>query len=162
MCDPRHGARSAHYGFTLIELLVAIALLSVIVVAVTNLFTHSTTAWDSGTRRSESMMVGRALTDYFVSEAAMALGDPYAPDASEFTVLKGTVPMTDKEFGLADLFGDTTTLSASGPAADVSDPRLVAFQVRVITRDKGRTESRLHTGRAFLWNRNRYRYDAQE
>ncbi len=152
-------AATRKMAFTLIELLTAMAVLSVIVVAVANLFSHSAAAWDSGTRRAKSLLVGRALTDYYVREMVMALGDPYAPDASGFTVLKGTDAMDDKNYSMAELFGDTAALSAVGPSPDFSDPRFVAFEMTVTTDDMGRTENRVHTGRAFLWNRNRYKFD---
>lgn len=148
-------------GFTLIELLVSIALLSVIVVAVTNLFTHSTQAWDSGTRRAESTMVGRALMDYFVRESTMALCLP-PPTPAGFEVLKGTEPSVVKTYSLNNLFGNKATLSATAPtvAIEASTPPLYGrYRCTVTTTDKGRTELRAHTGSAFFWNRNRYQYD---
>lgn len=146
-------------GFTLIELLTALAILSILTVAVADLFTHSSAAWETGTRRANSMLVGRALTDYFVRETSMALGGPYAPDTSGFTILKGTSAMEDKEFVLTDLIGNTTALSAAGPSPNFSDPRLVTFEVTVTVEDKGRSVARIHTGRAFVWNHNRYEFD---
>ncbi len=159
-------ATTRRLGFTLIELLTAMAVLSVIVVTVANLFSHSAAAWDSGTRRSKSMLVGRALTDYFVRETTMALCDPAmgsVPGPGGFDVLKGTDPIESKTFSMADLFGNTAVLSASGPNPDFPDggnyPRYGTVEIVVRTVDKGRSEDRAHTGRAFLWNRNRYRYD---
>ena len=148
-------------GFTLIELLVAIALLSVIVVAVTNLFTHSTGAWDSGTRRAQSMMVGRALMDFFVRESTMALCDP-DPTPAGFEVLKGTQESAFRDYSLNDLFGNTASLSATAPSVTFvggSPPLYGSYRITVTTDDKGRSEPRYHTGRAFMWNRDRYQYD---
>jgi len=160
-------------GFTLIELLTAMAVLSVLVVAVADLFSHSAKAWDSGTRRTEGMMVGRALTDYFVRDGGNVLfeanGAPVAVAGNPYSVLKGTnewvrfVPDIT-----SDIFEDDTTggqqLRAVLETASYTDlkdgiPRTLKVDLKVSTRDKNRDEPRHHTGRAFLWNRNRYRFE---
>lgn len=160
-------------GFTLIELLTAMAVLSVLVVAVANLFTHSATAWDSGTRRTKSMMVGRALTDYFMRDGANVLfekdGTPVSVLGYPYCVLKGTADWVRFEPAITpDLFEDDNSggqrllarlNGGSFTYAHAGIPRLLEVEIEVTTVDKGRTEDRLHTGRVFLWNRNRYRFD---
>lgn len=86
--------RRARGGFTLIELLVSMAILTIIVSAVGQLFNQSTVAWDSGWQRSQVMLVGRAVLDFISAEVAMTVdgatpGQP--PDnTAGFTVLDGT------------------------------------------------------------------------
>ena len=171
--DFRTGSRRAGAGgFTLIEVLVAMAVLAMIVVAMGTVFGQSTAAWDSGVRRVQSLMVGRALTDYFVRETGLAQCDPQdvaglnfnIPSGGGFGVLKGADPPKRIEYRLTDLFGNTTELAASDPVvayypAAESYPRYATVRVSVTTDDKGIAETQEFTGRAFLWNRNRYRFE---
>ena len=166
--DFRTGSRRAGAGgFTLIEVLVAMAVLAMIVVAMGTVFGQSTAAWDSGVRRVQSLMVGRALTDYFVRETGLTLCDPGGPfqvGTEDFWVLKSINRPVKVSYDLAGLFSGTTELSASAPVVsrDVSSgnyPRYAKISLNVKTDDKGRDETQVFTGRAFLWNRNRYRFE---
>jgi prepilin-type N-terminal cleavage/methylation domain-containing protein len=153
-------------GFTLIEILTALAVLSMIVVAMANMFSHGTSAWDTGQRRVTSLMTGRALMDYFARESAMALCDPGgpfgAPGGSGFMVLKSTDDPATVDYSLADLFEADSTVATDPPSATFVSgdyPYHVELELKVTTSDKGRDDPKIYTGRAFLWNRNRYRFD---
>jgi len=98
-CHPKPWRRKVRSAFTLIELLVAIVILAAIVVAMSQLFHESTVSWDSGKRRAEMMMTGRAILDFVAREVAMAVYElPGTPDGYEvssgsspsFVVLEGT------------------------------------------------------------------------
>lgn len=82
-------------GFTLLELLVAMVILSMILVSLSQVFQQSTAAWDTGFMRSEMFMAGRALSDFVVNEASMALCDSttftlVSGSTAEFHTLEGT------------------------------------------------------------------------
>lgn len=62
-------------GFTLIELLVAMAILVVITLIVAKIFQQAGIAWDTGTRKVESMMSGRAVSDFLAQQLARAVPD---------------------------------------------------------------------------------------
>jgi prepilin-type N-terminal cleavage/methylation domain-containing protein len=174
----RGSSRARRSGFTLIELLVALAVLSMLAVAVSNLFSHSTKAWDTGTRRAQTMLVGRALMDYFVRETGLALCDPagsglFSPGASGFIILPAVAelnppnleyPFDARAYALNELFGNTAALSAYPDAPSFNGgtsgyPLRARFRLVVESEDRGRQEQTLFTGRTFLWNRNRYRFD---
>jgi prepilin-type N-terminal cleavage/methylation domain-containing protein len=63
-------------GFTLIELLVAMAILVVITLIVARIFQQAGVAWDTGTRKAETMMAGRAVTDFVARQLSRAVPDP--------------------------------------------------------------------------------------
>ena len=60
-------------GFTLIELLVAMAILVLIVLIVTQIFSQATIAWNTGARRAEMNMTGRAVADFVAQELSQAV-----------------------------------------------------------------------------------------
>jgi prepilin-type N-terminal cleavage/methylation domain-containing protein len=62
-------------GFTLLELLVAMIILMVIVLASARIFDQSTVAWDSGSRKAEVNMTGRAVADFMAQEISQAVYD---------------------------------------------------------------------------------------
>lgn len=62
-------------GFTLIELLAAMAILVVITLIVSQLFQQANVSWDTGLRKAESTMTGRALADYIAQDLASAVMD---------------------------------------------------------------------------------------
>jgi prepilin-type N-terminal cleavage/methylation domain-containing protein len=64
------GKRSA---FTLIELLVAMAILVIIVLIVGMVFQRASVAWETGMRRADMNMTGRALADFMAQEMSQAV-----------------------------------------------------------------------------------------
>ena len=162
-------------GFTLIELLVAMAILVIIVLAVAQLFQESTVAWESGRRRTQTAMIGRAILGYVAQDVSLAVwGEGEAPSGLTFSRLGGTNAL------------ESITYSAGGGISRSSDgndvlyenadgrleitsfdmgfdpspsPRFADVSVDVKTTDKGRDETRTFTTRVYLANRNRYYYD---
>lgn len=62
-------------GFTLLELLVSMVILGVIVVVCGRIFEQSTVVWDSGTRKAELNLTGRAVVDAMAQEISHAVDD---------------------------------------------------------------------------------------
>lgn len=60
-------------GFTLIELLVAMSILVIIVLIVGMFFQRASVVWDTGSRRAELLLTGRAVTDYMAQEMQSAI-----------------------------------------------------------------------------------------
>ncbi len=60
-------------GFTLVELLVSMALLVVIVMIIGMFFQRASVAWDTGARKAEVLLTGRAVADFMAQELAMAM-----------------------------------------------------------------------------------------
>ena len=169
-------------GFTLIEILVSLAILGVIVVSIASLFDQSTVAWDSGLRRSQAMMTGRAILDFAATEAALAMDDSNlsggsVPSMNNMLVLEGTNEMADISYtppgsGIERTRNtDTSDLIENGDDISIEDfsidfgggqpPRYADIAVTVQTSDKGRDEDRDFETRVYLWNHNRYRYDVE-
>jgi hypothetical protein len=67
----------------LLELLVAMTILLIVVMIVAQLFQQARLVVDSGTRRAEMNMKGRAVADFMAQELSMAVRRPTHP---EFTV----------------------------------------------------------------------------
>ncbi|MBN1556513.1 MAG: prepilin-type N-terminal cleavage/methylation domain-containing protein [Lentisphaerae bacterium] len=160
-------------GFTLIEILVALAILGVIVVSIANLFDESTVAWDSGLRRSQAMLTGRAILDFASTEAGAAIDDANigggAPAMSGFALQQGTNAVTTVAYTLPGdgiqrngtyLFREESQIAVPVFEMDFRD-RYADVDLTVRTTDKGRTEDRDFETRVFLWNRNRHRYDVE-
>ena len=59
----------------MIELLVAMAILVVITLIVARIFQQAGVAWDTGTRKAESMMAGRAVSDFLAQQLSRAVPD---------------------------------------------------------------------------------------
>lgn len=62
-------------GFTLIELLVAMVILVCIVLAVARIFQQASVAWQTGTRKAENIMAGRAVADFLAQQLSHAIPD---------------------------------------------------------------------------------------
>jgi prepilin-type N-terminal cleavage/methylation domain-containing protein len=60
-------------GFTLIELLVAMSMLVMIIMIVGMFFQRASVAWDTGVRKAEVLLTGRAVADYMAQEMQMAM-----------------------------------------------------------------------------------------
>jgi prepilin-type N-terminal cleavage/methylation domain-containing protein len=69
-------------GFTLIELLAAMTILLIIVMIVAQLFQQARVMWDTGMRRSEMNMEGRAVADFMAQELSMAVRGSNYPNFS--------------------------------------------------------------------------------
>lgn len=68
--------RQVRVGFTLIELLVSMTILVIITLMVARIFQQAGVAWDTGTRKAEKMMAGRAVADYIAQQLSKAVPDP--------------------------------------------------------------------------------------
>lgn len=66
-------ARRGRRGFTLVELLVAMSMLVVIVMIIGMFFQRASVAWDTGVRKAEVLLTGRAVADYMSQEMEMAM-----------------------------------------------------------------------------------------
>jgi prepilin-type N-terminal cleavage/methylation domain-containing protein len=114
-------------GFTLLELLVAMIILMVIVLATARIFDQSTVAWDSGSRKAEVNMTGRAVADFMAQEISQAV--------------------YDEEYNLTDFqptFPVTFVILSGSPSPTVRAVRKVQYQY-----DSGAKELSRST-----WNRN--------
>jgi len=70
-------------GFTLIELLVAMSILVIIVLIIGMFFQRASVVWDTGSRRAEMLLTGRAMADFMAQEMQQAIpGDFNANGAS--------------------------------------------------------------------------------
>jgi len=72
-------ARRGISGFTLIELLVAMTILVIITLIVARIFQQAGVAWDTGTRKVEQLMNGRAVTDFLAQQLSHAVADTNGP-----------------------------------------------------------------------------------
>jgi prepilin-type N-terminal cleavage/methylation domain-containing protein len=71
--DIQDAARRGRRGFTLVELLVAMSMLVVIVMIIGMFFQRASVAWDTGARKAEVLLTGRAVADYISQEMEMAM-----------------------------------------------------------------------------------------
>jgi prepilin-type N-terminal cleavage/methylation domain-containing protein len=69
------GIRAKPQGFTLVELLAAMSILVVITLIVSKLFQQASVAWDTGLRKAENTMKGRAIADFIAQDLASAVQD---------------------------------------------------------------------------------------
>ena len=60
-------------AFTLIELLVAMSILIIIIQIIGMFFQRASVAWDTGSRRVELLLTGRAVADFMAQEMQQAL-----------------------------------------------------------------------------------------
>ncbi len=60
-------------GFTLIELLVSMAILVIITLMVARIFQQAGVAWETGSRKAEKMMTGRAVSDFLAQQLSHAV-----------------------------------------------------------------------------------------
>jgi prepilin-type N-terminal cleavage/methylation domain-containing protein len=63
-------------AFTLLEVMVAMLILAIIVIIMANVFRHSQIAFDSGVRKTQMNMEGRAILDFINRELSQAIMDP--------------------------------------------------------------------------------------
>jgi prepilin-type N-terminal cleavage/methylation domain-containing protein len=69
------GMKQGRAGFSLIELLVSMAILVVITLMVSRIFQQAGVAWDTGSRKAEKMMTGRAVSDFIARQLSHAVPD---------------------------------------------------------------------------------------
>lgn len=174
---------SREHGFTLLELLVAMAILAVIVVAVSQLYQQSSVAWDSGWRRAESMMIGRTLADFIAREAAHAVWDSStgAPQGADYYTLRGTnglqrvlyqvsgglkratedvvTKAKSEAYLIEDTAGQMEVKEFSLDFLPAGNPAFANVYLKIMTKDKNRTEEKVFTASTPLLNRGRYRYE---
>jgi len=148
-------------GFTLLELLVAISILSIIVVAVAKLFEQSTVAWDRGTRRAESMMIGRAIVDHLATKAALATSNE---SDTVWSTLEGTNGVDTYTVVEGDMFQDSGSIKMTAPPTVTFDsgtvpPTYADVSVTIQVLDKGEIDTWEFTTRVYLVNRDRYRHE---
>ncbi len=93
--DGRNGAHCS-FGFTIIELLVAMTILMVIVMIVGLFFQSANSTWNSGTKRAEVNMEGRALVDYMAQELSQSVTNGFdvsdGGSTAKFTILGEATP----------------------------------------------------------------------
>ncbi len=63
-------------SFTLIEVLVSMAIITMIVLMVSNMFLNSSEAWDIGARKAELTTSGRAAIEFIARELSQAVAGP--------------------------------------------------------------------------------------
>ena len=83
-------ARRGISGFTLIELLVAMTILVIITLIVARIFQQAGVAWDTGTRKVEQLMNGRAVTDFLAQQLSHAVADTNGTSPFNVTGLPAT------------------------------------------------------------------------
>lgn len=71
----RNAGRIRNRGFTLIELLVSMGILAIIVLMMARVFTETSNAWSTGTKRVYEAQEGRVIMDFLVQEMSQAIAD---------------------------------------------------------------------------------------
>lgn len=170
-------------GFTLVELLVAMAILSIIVVICGRLFQQASAAWETGVRRAERNIIGRNLADFIAGDLSRAVAR--TDDELQIGATSLRFPIVDEasvQEGLSSRAYQWVTYDLSpnnlrrngqklapagvvdriritaGPAATPRRPPIyVDLEVRVKDPDSSYVEA--FTSRAWIRNRDRYRYD---
>lgn len=66
----------AKSAFTLIELLVAMSILVIIILIIGMFFQRASVSWDTGSRRAELLLTGRAVADFMAQEMQQGLPSP--------------------------------------------------------------------------------------
>ncbi len=125
--------RTSRSGFTLLELLVSMVILGVIVVICGRIFDQSTVAWDSGSRKAELNLTGRAVVDLMAQEISQAVDDgqlltqrtyessyitnlAWGATKIRFITLNGTPSSTARALRWVEYWQDTdSTVSPSVP-----------------------------------------------
>jgi len=169
-------------GFTLVELLVAMAILSIIVVICGRLFQQASAAWETGVRRAERNIIGRNLADFIAGDlsrtvartddelqiGATSLRFPIVDEASvreglsprayqwvTYDLSPNNLRRNGQKLAPAGVV-DRIRITA-GPATPGRPPIYVDVEVRVKDADSSYVEA--FTSRAWIRNRDRYRYD---
>lgn len=63
-------------AFTLIELLVAMSILVIIILIIGMFFQRASVSWDTGSRRAELLLTGRAVADFMAQEMQQSVPSP--------------------------------------------------------------------------------------
>ena len=167
-------------GFTLIELLVAMTILVIITLMVARIFQQAGVAWDTGSKKAETTMKGRAIADYIAQELSNAvflpdhpgfsasgqnadfwmLGDADAakrgPRHVQYAGIKRTVTYLPSGSDSGDLADTVKTVDFYCAGLSGSNLPPVARITVTITDSKGIDYA--FTSTAYLQNRDRYRY----
>ena len=171
-------------GFTLIELLVAMSILVVIVLIVSQIFAQATIAWNTGSRRAEMNMTGRAVADFISQDLSQAVRNSnHMFNASGYTAsfwylgdATNTVRATNSvsyrlqnnaverkvNAGSYEAITDTNILMLTFIATPLSFgtdlPDYVDVQVTVSDNAPLNASNKVFESRAEFPNRNRYRF----
>jgi prepilin-type N-terminal cleavage/methylation domain-containing protein len=165
-------------GFTLVEILVAMSILVVITLIVSGIFQQTTVTWDSGSRRAEMNMTGRALADLMaqeISQAVQFVGPINDHDITFWVVAECAGASARARRQVQFLWGGGVPRRngvemATGiqdvsfvPEPGATDPRYVDVRVTLLSEDDQAKGQSSHPGvyeaRAYLQNRKRYAYD---
>lgn len=164
-------------GFTLIELLVALAILGVIVVICGRIFEQSNVAWNTGTRKAEVNMVGRGLADFIAQDISRAVlvtdlddlarSNQVYSSTLKFWILDEAGVSAAEPHALLEIEYNLGQVKRSGVALAPSDlvdsirvsTRSGYVDVDVSVKEVGSSDTVPFKSRAWLVNRNRYKYD---
>jgi prepilin-type N-terminal cleavage/methylation domain-containing protein len=173
--------RDKHNGFTLIELLVALAILGIIVVICGRIFEQSNVSWNTGARKAEVNMVGRGVANFIAQDLSRCIArtpadlnlsgnSPTFKILDESSVAERSVakPLVNVVYDLTALTRNGVKLAPDdmlqppviltpGPLDDLGIPGYVDVDLRV--RDSDGVYTVDFKSRAWLANRDRYRYD---
>jgi prepilin-type N-terminal cleavage/methylation domain-containing protein len=171
-------------AFTLIELLVSMAILMIIVAIVSQFFQQAQMSWDSGTRKAEMNLNGRAVVDFMAQEIGQAVnGGEYegtfkiSGSTAEFVILGVPTPTNctyvkyeDAGSGITRATAEFPTKPGSGdlvapvgiklnPFVLTGPPGELPLYVDVsvtVSSTEGPAVTKVYQSRAFMVNRKRY------
>jgi prepilin-type N-terminal cleavage/methylation domain-containing protein len=108
--DREHNQLRQSPAFTLLEVLLAMAILTVVVLMVVNMFQEVSVAWSIGTRSAEMNTAGRAATEFIANELAQAVAGPIeaAKPNAGYPAVKFLLTDSGKELQFVTLAGDRT------------------------------------------------------
>ncbi len=174
--------RAEKSGFTLIELLVALAILGVIVVLCGRIFEQSNVSWNTGARKAEVNMVGRGIAHFIAQDISRCVvrdpADLMLTGQNPTFMILDEDGFADKTVALTTIAYDLDALTRSvnngvaytlapkgmvkvalklGPLDDNDIPGYV--DVLLTVKDSDGASSVPFKSRAWLANRDRYRYD---
>jgi prepilin-type N-terminal cleavage/methylation domain-containing protein len=180
----KHPAKS---GFTLIELLVALAILGVIVVMCGVIFEQSNLSWSTGSRKAEVNMVGRGVADFISQDIGRCIARTPADFSlvgstltfkiiDENVVVEGssdtyiykqiTYDFSAMTRSVKDTPGSMLLAPKDMVKSIIITPQMVVagelpgyVDVTVEVQDTDETYQQYFKSRAWLVNRDRYKYD---